>query len=152
MSSKYIKKYSIPQGFRSLLSEFTKEILRNQPKDIVDFAVEYFKCFQQGLILDYHQRSKNIQSNFKTAIPKIFELLNKKYNINYFYFYQKILSELFVILFLLIKVNCHLHYLILNFYQIFFFLLIFLALFLVLFISLLFDFLIIHTIKGCVVV
>ena len=71
MSSKYIKKYSIPQGFRSLLSEFTKEILRNQPKDIVDFAVEYFKCLQQGLILDYPHRGQNIPCDFKPAVPKI---------------------------------------------------------------------------------
>jgi len=83
MSSKYIKKYSIPQGFRSLLSEFTKEILRNQPKDIVDFAVEYFKCLQQGLILDYPHRGQNIPCDFKPAIPKIPELLKNQSNINY---------------------------------------------------------------------
>ena len=71
MSSKYIKKYSITPGFKSLLSEFTKEILRNQPKDIVDFAVEYFKCLQQGLILDYPHRGQNIPCDFKPAVPKI---------------------------------------------------------------------------------
>ena len=71
MSSKYIKKYSIPPGFQSLLSEFTKAILRNQPKDIVDFAVEYFKCLQQGLILDYPHRGQNIPCDFKPAVPKI---------------------------------------------------------------------------------
>ena len=71
MSSKYIKKYSIPPGFQSLLSEFTKEILRNQPKDIVDFAVEQFKFLQQGLILDYPHRGQNIPCDFKPAVPKI---------------------------------------------------------------------------------
>ena len=71
MSSKYIKKYSIPPGFQSLLSEFTKEILRNQPKDIVDFAVEYFKCLQQRLILDYPHRGQNIPCDFKPSIPKM---------------------------------------------------------------------------------
>ena len=71
MSSKYIKKYSIPPGFQSLLSEFTKEILRNQPKDIVDFAVEYFRCLQQRLILDYPHRGQNIPCDFKPAIPKM---------------------------------------------------------------------------------
>ena len=84
MSSKYIKKYSIPPGFQSLLSEFTKEILRNQPKDIVDFAVEYFKCLQQGLILDYPHRGQNIPCDFKPSIPKIPELLkNQANNYNY---------------------------------------------------------------------
>ena len=84
MSSKYIKKYSIPPGFQSLLSEFTKEILRNQPKDIVDFAVEYFKCLQQGLILDYPHRGQNIPCDFKPSVPKIPELLkNQANNYNY---------------------------------------------------------------------
>ena len=80
MSSKYIKKYSIPPGFQSLLSEFTKEILRNQPKDIIDFAVEYFKCLQQGLILDYPHRGQNIPCDFKPAIPKIPDSLKNQTN------------------------------------------------------------------------
>ena len=71
MSSKYIKKYSIPPGFQDLLSEFTKEILRNQPNDIIDFGVEYFKCLQQGLILDYAHKGANIPCDFKPAVPKI---------------------------------------------------------------------------------
>ena len=71
MSSKYIKKYSIPPGFQDLLSEFTKEILRNQPKDIIDFSVEYFKCLQQGLILDYAHKGVNIPCDFKPSVPKI---------------------------------------------------------------------------------
>ena len=71
MSSKYIKKYDIPPGFQDLLSEFTKEILRNQPKDIIDFGVEYFRCLQQGLILDYDQKGENIPCDFKPTVTKI---------------------------------------------------------------------------------
>ena len=71
MSSKYIKKYAIPVGFQDLLSEFTKEILRNQPKDIIDFGIEYFKCLQQGLILDYAHKGENIPCDFKPSVPKI---------------------------------------------------------------------------------
>ena len=71
MSSKYIKKYTIPPGFQDLLSEFTKEILRNQPNDIIDFGVEYFKCLQQGLILDYAYKGVNIPCDFKPSVPKI---------------------------------------------------------------------------------
>ena len=71
MSSKYIKKYDIPPGFQDLLSEFTKEILRNQPKDIIDFGIEYFKCLQQGLILDYAHKGPNIPCDFKPCVPKI---------------------------------------------------------------------------------
>ena len=53
MSSKYIKKHPIPDGFEELLTEFTKEILRNQPLDIIDFGCEFFRCLQEGLLLDY---------------------------------------------------------------------------------------------------
>ena len=80
MSSKYIKKYAIPPGFQDLLSEFTKEILRNQPKDIVDFGVEYFKCLQQGLILDYPFKGENIPCDFKVSVPKIPESLKNLRN------------------------------------------------------------------------
>ena len=52
--------------------------MRNQPKDTVDFAVEYFKCLQQGLILDYPHRGQNIPCIFKPAIPKIPELLKNQ--------------------------------------------------------------------------
>ena len=49
----------------------------------MDFAVEYFKCLQQGLILDYPHRGQNIPCDFKPAIPKIPELLKNQSNINY---------------------------------------------------------------------
>ena len=52
--------------------------MRNQPKDIVDFAVEYFKCLQQGLILDYPHLGQNIPCDFKTAIPEIPELFKNQ--------------------------------------------------------------------------
>ena len=52
--------------------------MRNQPKDIVDFAVEYFKCLQQGLILDYPYQGQNIPCDFKPAIPVIPKLLKNQ--------------------------------------------------------------------------
>ena len=75
MSSKYVKKYKIPTGFNDLLNEFTREILRNQPKDIISFSIEYFKCLEQGLILDYPDRGKNIPCDFEPRIPKMPESL-----------------------------------------------------------------------------
>ena len=75
MSSKYIKKHPIPDGFEELLTEFTKEILRNQPLDIIDFSCEYFRCLQESLLLDYEKRGQNIPCDFKPIIPKF-----SKYN------------------------------------------------------------------------
>ena len=87
MSSKYIKKHTIPDGFPEILTEFTKEILRNQPLDLIDFGCEYFKCLEEGLILDYPHRGQKIPCDFKVFVPKIpssvkrnyFEDDNKKY-------------------------------------------------------------------------
>ena len=45
---------------------------------IVDFALEYFKCLQQGLILGYPYRGQNIPCDFKPTIPKIPELLKNQ--------------------------------------------------------------------------
>jgi hypothetical protein len=70
MSSKYIKKHPIPDGFEELLTEFTKEILRNQPLDIIDFGCEFFRCLQEGLLLDYEKRGQNIPCDFKPIVPK----------------------------------------------------------------------------------
>ena len=38
MSSKYSKKYLIPPDFTEILHDFGKEVVRHQPKDILDFA------------------------------------------------------------------------------------------------------------------
>lgn len=32
----------IPEGLKELLQGFTVEVLRNQPRDICDFALQYF--------------------------------------------------------------------------------------------------------------
>ena len=34
MASKYLKKFQVPSTFENILSDFAKEILRNQPKDM----------------------------------------------------------------------------------------------------------------------
>ena len=44
MASKYLQKHPLPQGFREILHDFAKEILRDQPRDIVHYAALYFKA------------------------------------------------------------------------------------------------------------
>ncbi|ESO05951.1 hypothetical protein HELRODRAFT_63972 [Helobdella robusta] len=36
-------KIRVPQGFRNLLEGFTREVLRNQPDDIIIFGARYFQ-------------------------------------------------------------------------------------------------------------
>ena len=42
MAHKYAKKFPIPEGFPSLLKEFTREVLREQPENIYAFGFQYF--------------------------------------------------------------------------------------------------------------
>ena len=35
MASRYIQKYPIPEGFPAVLKEFTREILRDQPQNVI---------------------------------------------------------------------------------------------------------------------
>ena len=48
MASKYLTKYPVPQDFTEVLHDFTREVLRLQPIDIVDFAAAYFQSKECG--------------------------------------------------------------------------------------------------------
>lgn len=98
MASKYLQQYETPEGFEELLHDFIKEVLRNQPEDLIEFAALYFKCVQEVIIifyqqqvLDYPKRGQNIPCDFKPTVP---ELTYKKKEINGEYnpeeYYKKI--------------------------------------------------------------
>lgn len=82
MSSKYIQKFPIPEGFPEILSDLAKEVLRNQPGDILEFCALYFKCLQEGTVLDYPNRGQNIPCDFKTSTPKLSERSQRKKPLN----------------------------------------------------------------------
>ena len=65
MASKYIKKFKVPNNFENILSDFAKEILRNQPKDIIDFGIEYFKGLETNSKFDYKDKGENRPENYK---------------------------------------------------------------------------------------
>ena len=65
MASKYIRKFKVPDGFENVLNDFAKEILRNQPKDILDFGIQYFKGLEEGKVLDYPDKGENRPENYK---------------------------------------------------------------------------------------
>ncbi|CAD8152590.1 unnamed protein product [Paramecium octaurelia] len=48
MASKYLQKYPVPEGFNQILHDFTREVLRDQPEDIVKYGVDYFECMRDG--------------------------------------------------------------------------------------------------------
>lgn len=44
MASKYLKKFPIPQQLPLVLHDFAKAVMLQQPRDVVQFAAEYFKA------------------------------------------------------------------------------------------------------------
>jgi len=52
MSSRFAKQFSIPPEFPDILKDFAREVLRNQPANINEFAAKYFDCLANGLPAD----------------------------------------------------------------------------------------------------
>ena len=80
MASKYIKKFKVPNNFENILSDFAKEILRNQPKDIIEFGIEYFKGLETNTKLDYKDKGENRPEIYKrpeNQEPNIINAPNK---------------------------------------------------------------------------
>ena len=44
MASRYLQQYPIPPEFPHILRDLTREILRLQPQNIIEFSAKYFKC------------------------------------------------------------------------------------------------------------
>ena len=72
MASKYRKKFQLPDGFYEILESYSREVLRDQPLDIVEFSYLYFKALEDGTVdtFDYPRKGKNIPpSKFERPEP-----------------------------------------------------------------------------------
>jgi hypothetical protein len=58
MASKYLKKFPVPKNFETILYDFAKEVLRNQPKDIIDFGIEYFKALELNPKFNFEKKEE----------------------------------------------------------------------------------------------
>jgi len=47
MASKYLQKFPVPNGFAEILHDFSKEILRDQPDNIIEYGYQYFKALEE---------------------------------------------------------------------------------------------------------
>ena len=67
MSSKYSSKNIIKEEFHTILHDLTKEIIRYQPKDILDFAIKYFHCLENNIPLQsiIEQDQRDIELTIK---------------------------------------------------------------------------------------
>ena len=62
MASKYRKKFEMPEGFYKILEDYTREVLRDQPVDILEFSYLYFKHLDEGTLdqFDYPAKGASI--------------------------------------------------------------------------------------------
>ena len=81
MASKYIKKFKVPNHFEDILSDFAKEILRNQPKDIIDFGIEYFKGLESSGKFKYIEQGENPQEKYSRSKNQKPDIINVQNNI-----------------------------------------------------------------------
>ena len=70
MASKYLQKYPVSSGFQEILSDFTREVLRDQPENIIEYGAKYFELLEQ---------SKKFEFDSKTNVKKD----DKKYELAY---------------------------------------------------------------------
>ena len=59
MASKYRQKYTLPSGFYQVLEDYSREVLRDQPQDILEFSYLYFKAIEE---VSYLYEAANIES------------------------------------------------------------------------------------------
>jgi hypothetical protein len=79
MASKYRKLFEVPPDFENILNDFAKEILRNQPRDILDFGIKYFGAIEDNIELDYPDKGDNLPCSYKRPTKKreIIRAINK---------------------------------------------------------------------------
>lgn len=56
MASKYLQKYPVPAGFQQILADFTREVLRDQPTNIIEYAAKYFEMLEKGDKFEFNSK------------------------------------------------------------------------------------------------
>jgi hypothetical protein len=60
MASKYLKKFPIPQQLPLVLHDFAKAVMMQQPRDVVQFAAEYFKALAEDRELTWEEAEPRV--------------------------------------------------------------------------------------------
>lgn len=47
MASKYLQKFPVPDNFYEILHDFSREVIRDQPEDIIEYGSLYFDALEQ---------------------------------------------------------------------------------------------------------
>ena len=60
MASKYLQKFPVPKDFQNILHDFAREILRDQPQDLIEYSFLYFNALENHEEFDYPRKGLNI--------------------------------------------------------------------------------------------
>ena len=69
-----MRRFQVQNEFNKILSDFSKAIVRNRPKDIIDFSIEYFKSLESNIKSDYkdkNEKSSDVYHNNENQRPNI---------------------------------------------------------------------------------
>lgn len=70
MASKYIKEFPLPDPFPNIFKNLTKEILRDQPENIIHYAACYFHALDSQVPFVYDPKFKfQVQAQAQQAQP-----------------------------------------------------------------------------------
>ena len=70
MASKYRKKYDLPEGFYDILQDYSREVLRDQPLDIIEFSYLYFKAQEE--VSNLTLRNYQVQWKVMLLLDRLF--------------------------------------------------------------------------------
>ena len=64
MISKNLEENNFHEKLAEIIHCFTREIIRNKPKDILDFSIKYFYCLEKGIPFSYNSNQlEPLESN-----------------------------------------------------------------------------------------
>ena len=69
MASRYRKKFALPEDFMEILESYSREVLRDQPIDIIEFSYLYFKALEEVSPICIHLLSEYLSTdNFRAPL------------------------------------------------------------------------------------
>ena len=66
MASKYLQKFPVPDQFYEILHDFSREVIRDQPDDIIEYGSLYFEAKLQNKAFIYESKYNIKRADQKT--------------------------------------------------------------------------------------
>ncbi len=75
MASKYLQKFPIPEAFPDILHDYAREVLRDQPQDIIEFSIGYFTALESvGAVTSRDKSSTTLAKERRSLLRRTADL------------------------------------------------------------------------------